>query len=115
MTLPITDTISTRIPEIPGYRVVRRLGEGGMAEIYLAIQLSLQRQVALKVLAYEHSVSEELAERFEREARTIARLDHPHIVAIHEVGRTRGGLLYYTMPYLPNGDLAHRDLRGKPT
>lgn len=115
MTLPITDTFSTRIPEIPGYRVVRRLGEGGMAEIYLAIQLSLQRQVALKVLAYEHSVSEELAERFEREARTIARLDHPHIVAIHEVGRTRGGLLYYTMPYLPNGDLAHRDLRTKPT
>ncbi|HET7845581.1 MAG TPA: protein kinase, partial [Xanthomonadales bacterium] len=114
MTLPITDSYSTRIPEIPGYRVVRRLGEGGMAEIHLAIQLSLQRQVALKVLAYEHSVSEELAERFEREARTIARLDHPHIVAIHEVGRTRAGLLYYTMPYLPNGDLAHRDLRAKP-
>ncbi|HVF35078.1 MAG TPA: serine/threonine-protein kinase, partial [Candidatus Saccharimonadia bacterium] len=99
------------LPQIPGYRLVRRLGEGGMADVYLATQLSLQRQVAIKVLGYEKSP--ELAERFEREARTIARLDHPNIVGIHEVGRA-GDALYYTMPFLPNGDLSQRDLRDDP-
>ncbi|HQW63540.1 MAG TPA: bifunctional serine/threonine-protein kinase/formylglycine-generating enzyme family protein [Pseudomonadota bacterium] len=100
------------LPEIAGYRVLRRLGQGGMAEVYLAIQLSLQREVAIKLLALENAVSDELAQRFEREARTIARLDHPHIVGIHEVGRSSTGLPYYTMPYLPNGDLGRRRLRG---
>ena len=100
------------LPEIAGYRVLRRLGQGGMAEVYLAIQLSLQREVAIKLLALENAVSDELAQRFEREARTIARLDHPHIVGIHEVGRSSTGLPYYTMPYLPNGHLGRRRLRG---
>ena len=101
------------LPQIPGYRIVRRLGEGGMAEVYLAVQLSLQRQVAIKVLNFERAMSEDLAERFEREARTIAKLDHPNIVGIHDIGRA-GDLLYYTMPFLPNGDLSQRDLRDNP-
>jgi len=100
--------------EIPGYRILRHVGEGGMARVYLATQLSLERQVALKVLSFEHSVSEEAALRFEREARTIAKLDHPNIVGIYDVGRTRAGELYYTMPFLANGDLAGRDLRHNP-
>jgi hypothetical protein len=103
-----------RGPDVPGYRILRRLGQGGMADVFLAVQLSLQRQVALKVLDFERAVSAETAERFEREARTIARLDHPHIVGIYEVGRTRSGLLYYSMPFLPNGDLSQRDLRDQP-
>ena len=97
--------------EIDGYRIVRRLGLGGMATVYLGIQRSLGRPVAIKVLATDHTQSEELVKRFEHEARTIARLDHPHIVSIFDVGRTSNGQIYYTMPYLPNGDLAGRNLR----
>ena len=97
--------------EIEGYRIVRRLGLGGMATVYLGIQRSLGRPVAIKVLATDHTQSEELVRRFEHEARTIARLDHPHIVSIFDVGRTSTGQIYYTMPHLPNGDLAGRNLR----
>jgi hypothetical protein len=97
--------------EIEGYRIVRRLGLGGMATVYLGIQRSLGRPVAIKVLATDHTHSEDLVRRFEHEARTIARLDHPHIVNIFDVGRTSSGQIYYTMPYLPNGDLAGRNLR----
>jgi len=97
--------------EIEGYRIVRRLGLGGMATVYLGIQRSLGRPVAIKVLATDHTQSEELVRRFEHEARTIARLDHPHIVNIFDVGRTSSGQIYYTMPFLPNGDLAARNLR----
>lgn len=97
--------------EVEGYRIVRRLGLGGMATVYLGIQRSLGRPVALKVLATDHTHSEDLVRRFEHEARTIARLDHPHIVNIFDVGRTSSGQIYYTMPYLPNGDLAGRNLR----
>lgn len=94
--------------DIPGYRIVRQIGQGGMATVYLATQTSLGRQVAVKVLAAERTPSEELIRRFENETRTIARLDHPHIVSIYEVGRASTGQLYYTLPYLPNGDLSAR-------
>lgn len=100
--------------QIPGYRIVRQLGMGGMATVYLAVQESLKRPVAIKVLAVERAPSDEMARRFEHEARTIARLDHPHIVSIFDVGRTSNGQIYYTMPYLPNGDLSARNLRDQP-
>jgi formylglycine-generating enzyme required for sulfatase activity len=99
---------------ILGYRLIRRLGVGGMATVHLAHQESLSRLVAIKVLATEHEPGEELVQRFENEARTIARLDHPHIVQIFDVGRTSTGQIYYTMPYLPNGDLSARNLREEP-
>ncbi len=105
MNLPVSDF------EISGYRLVRLLGQGGMATVYLALQTSLGRQVAIKVLASERTPSEDVVKRFSQEARVIARLDHPHIVSIYEIGRTSSGQLYYTMPYLTNGDLAARDLR----
>jgi serine/threonine-protein kinase PpkA len=97
-------------PDIPGYRIERTIGQGGMATVYLARQLSLDRLVAIKLMVPEASAEETQAQRFEAEARVIARLEHPHIVGIHEVGRTREGRLYYVMPYLPNGDMAHRNL-----
>jgi len=97
--------------EIPGHRLVRPLGRGGMATVYLAIQASLSRPVAVKIL---QAPTDEAITRFEQEARTIARLQHPHIIAIYEVGRTSDGQLYYTMPYLPNGDLTKLDLRESP-
>ena len=97
-------------PQIPGYAIERIIGQGGMATVYLARQLSLDRLVAIKLMVPEASADENQARRFEAEARVIARLEHPHIVGIHEVGRTDEGRLYYVMPYLPNGDLAHRNL-----
>ena len=99
--------------QIPGYRILRRLGSGGMATVWLAMQESLSRPVAIKVLAGERA-DEELVHRFENEARVIAQLVHPHIVGIFDVGRTSNGQIYYTMPYLPGGDLASRNLRDDP-
>jgi serine/threonine-protein kinase PpkA len=100
-------------PDIPGYRFERSLGEGGMAHVYLATQLSLDRQVAIKVVRFSGPDREALASRFENEARTIAQLEHPGIVGVFDVGRTRDGLPYYTMAYLPNGDLSKADVAGR--
>ena len=104
---PTTPTM----PGVAGYRVVRRLGQGGMAVVYLAVQESLDREVAIKVMAPAASEDEAQAQRFEHEARIIAKLEHPGIVGIHEVGRTTEGQLYYVMPYLARGDLSQRDYR----
>jgi serine/threonine protein kinase/formylglycine-generating enzyme required for sulfatase activity len=98
------------LPSIPGYKVIRKLGQGGMATVYMATQVSLDRTVSVKVMESDALTDETSKQRFENEARTIARLSHPNIVAIYEVGRTDDGRMYYTMPYLPNGDLAQRDL-----
>ena len=99
-------------PSIPGYRILKKLGQGGMATVYLATQQSLDRPVSIKVMEREALQDETSKQRFENEARTIAKLSHPGIVGIHEVGRTTDGRMYYIMPYLANGDLAQRDLRG---
>lgn len=101
-------------PCIPGYRIERTIACGGMATVYLATQLDLGRTVALKVLSPEHTPDTEAVARFEQETRTIAQLNHPHIVGIHEVGRTDDGRLYYSMPFLPHEDLAARSRHGRP-
>jgi serine/threonine-protein kinase PpkA len=98
-------------PVISGYRVVRKLGLGGMATVYLAVQESLDREVAIKVMRPSRQLDEAQTQRFEHEARIIAKLQHPSIVVIHEVGRTQEGDLYYVMPYLAKGDLSVRDFR----
>ncbi|MCR6662555.1 MAG: bifunctional serine/threonine-protein kinase/formylglycine-generating enzyme family protein [Luteimonas sp.] len=98
-------------PEIPGYRLSRVIGRGGMSTVWLGTQLSLSREVAVKVMLADALTDEVSRRRFENEARTIARLEHPHIVGIHEVGRTREGLPWYSMPHLPKGHVGQRDLR----
>lgn len=98
------------MPDIPGYRLLRILGHGGMSTVYLGHQLSLGREVAIKLMRQEALTDEIGRRRFENEARTIARLDHPHIVHIHEVGRTREGQPYHVMPVLPRGHLGKRNL-----
>ncbi|HMM66270.1 MAG TPA: bifunctional serine/threonine-protein kinase/formylglycine-generating enzyme family protein [Dokdonella sp.] len=110
---PTGDPIEQRtdLPRIPGYRIVRRLGLGGMATVYLAVQESLDREVAIKVMRPARQLDAEQSLRFEHEARIIAKLEHPGIVVIHEVGRTLEGDLYYVMPYLAKGDLSMRDFR----
>lgn len=106
------DNAQPPLPEITGYRIARVLGAGGMSTIYLGEQVSLGRKVAIKVMLPEALADEVSRRRFENEARTIARLEHPHIVGIHDVGRTEEGLPYYAMPYLPRGHLGQRELAG---
>jgi serine/threonine-protein kinase PpkA len=89
--------------EIPGYRIQRQLGQGGMASVYLALQESVQREVALKVMA-PTLVGAEFGERFLREARIAAKLHHPHVVQVHDVGRA-GDWHYIAMEYLGGGPL----------
>ena len=91
------------MPQVAGHRLLRVIGHGGMSTVYLAEQVSLGRKVALKVMLPEALADEVSRSRFEHEARTIARLQHPHIVGIHEVGRTEDGLPFYSMPHLPRG------------
>jgi tRNA A-37 threonylcarbamoyl transferase component Bud32 len=108
---PNLSDASNAMPRISGYRLLRVIGHGGMSTVYLAEQESLGRKVALKVMLPEALADEVSRRRFENEARTIARLDHPHIVGIFEVGRTHDGLPYYAMPYLARGHLGQRIAR----
>lgn len=98
------------LPEITGYRLHKVINHGGMSTVYLGHQIALSREVAIKVMLPVALADEVSRRRFENEVRTIARLEHPNIVGIFEVGRTHEGLPYYAMPYLPRGHLGQRDL-----
>src|ERR687893_382584 len=87
------------------YKIEALIGRGGMAAVYRAFDPALQRHVALKVL-YPHLLADaELVERFRREAVTAARLDHPNIAPIFDVGEA-DGLVYLAMKLLPGPSLA---------
>jgi len=86
------------------YRVLRRLGRGAMAEVYLAEQLSLSRQVALKILKQDLAVDETYVKRFQREARAAAALSHANIVQIYDVGCV-DGLYHISQEYVDGGTL----------
>ena len=89
---------------LPGYNLHRKIGKGGMATVFLATQQSFERKVALKIIADSAFGSSELAERFQREAKIVARLSHPHIVPVYDVGRVEQ-IHFLAMDYLPGGDL----------
>jgi serine/threonine protein kinase len=85
-------------PDLPGdrYEVLEPVGQGGMGTVYSARDQALDREVALKVLRAELT-SPEWTRRIEREARILARLDHPGVVPVHDVGRLADGRIYYVM------------------
>jgi serine/threonine protein kinase len=89
--------------EFGGYRIQRLIGRGGMSVLYQAENPRLSRTVALKILAPELAEDDEFRERFVRESKLAASLDHPHIVDIYDAG-DEGGLLYIAMRYV-KGDL----------
>lgn len=90
--------------EIPGYKIIDTLGEGGMATVYLAIQESFEREVALKVMSSNLLKDPSFGERFLREARIVSRLIHPNIVTVYDVG-VHEGHHYLSMEYVPGQDL----------
>jgi serine/threonine-protein kinase len=87
------------------YELLGRLGQGGMGEVYLARDLALGRRVAIKVMLPEHVTNPETAERFRREARIVASLNHPNIIPVYAVHET-DDLAYFVMRYVEGRTLA---------
>ena len=96
------------------YLIVRKLGSGGMADVYLADDKELGRQVALKLLNERHANDEQFVERFRREAQSAAGLNHPNIVSIFDRGRAEG-TYYIAMEYLDGRTLKELLVRNGPT
>ena len=92
---------------IPGYRILRPLGEGGMASVFLAVQESLDREVALKVMAPALSANAEFTERFLKEGRITAALNHPNLVTVFDIG-SHGSVYYLAAEYIPGGTLREK-------
>jgi eukaryotic-like serine/threonine-protein kinase len=92
------------------YTRTRPLGSGGMADVYLAHDEVLDRDVALKVLKDQYAGNEEVVKLFRREARSAARLNHPNIVSVYDQGRSEDGTYYIAMEYVPGGTLKDRVL-----
>lgn len=99
--------------KVPGYTIVRELGRGGMATVYLAIQERLNRQVALKVMEPISDAIEDFTQRFAKEGQIIAQFQHPQIITIYDFD-SYDGAHYFSMEYLPGGTLAERIPQGLP-
>src|SRR5579863_245910 len=96
--------------QIDRYRIVRLLGSGGMGDVYLAEDARIEQQVAIKVIRAEVSVqaNQEAARLFQREAKAIAKLDHPYILPLYDYGEEQIGnmtIIYLVMPYRQEGSL----------
>lgn len=107
------DKEQPQLPQIPGYTTESVLGKGGMATVYLAVQKSLSRHVALKVMKQVLVADEDFCRRFLNEGRLIAQLSHPNIVTVHDIG-TADGIHYLAMTYLPGGTLLNKIRDGLP-
>lgn len=96
---------------IPGYRILRPIGEGGMASVFLAVQESLDREVALKVMAPALAANAEFAHRFLTEGKITAKLQHPNLVTVYDIGH-HGNVYYLAAEYIPGGTLKDRIEQG---
>jgi serine/threonine-protein kinase len=97
---------------VPGYEILRELGRGGMGVVYQARQVQADRLVALKMILHAEHTDTDGRTRFQSEARAVARLQHPHIVQIYEVGE-HNGLPFFSLEFCPGGGL-DRKLAGTP-
>ncbi len=91
--------------KFPQLEILELLGQGGMGAVYKARQRQLDRLVALKILPPEVSKEPAFAERFSREARSLAKLNHPGLVSVFDFGRTEDGLYYFVMEFVDGTDL----------
>jgi len=99
--------------ELAGYRIDRLVARGGMGELYEARQLSLERRVALKLIKPELASDPGFCERFRREARAAASIDHPNVLPVYESGELPDGRLFLASRFVDGGDLgAHLDRVG---
>ena len=107
MTQPSDEFLELQAALAGEYSLQRELGRGGMGIVYLARDVQLDRDVAIKVLPSHLARPRESRERFLREARTAAGLSHPHIVPIHRVGEA-GGFVFFVMSYVEGETLGER-------
>lgn len=94
-------------PQVPGYRIIRELGRGGTATVYLAIQEKFDREVAVKILDAAVDQDQSFSARFQRESRIVSKLSHPNIVQVYDVG-LHEGRHYLAMELLTGGELNDR-------
>lgn len=99
--------VESRLPQVKGYRVEKLLGRGGMGEVYLAVQESLGRPIALKVLSARLAADSDFVKRFQSEARAAAALNHPNVVTVHDVWE-EGGRHFLAMEFMDKGNLEQR-------
>src|SRR5262245_44424865 len=111
--------VAPPLPDLTGrtlgdYQILRRLGTGGMGQVYLARQLSLKREVALKLLRTDLATDSTALMRFQAEAEAVAKLNHPNIVHIHHLGEF-DGVRYMVLEYVEGRNLRdHLARRGQP-
>lgn len=110
VTVPAQDWEPPAAEEVDGwfgdYQVDRLIGRGAMGAVYHAVHSKLDREVAIKLLPAILAAQPDMVARFEREARALARLSHPHIVGLHDFGRTASGHLYIVMEHVAGADLS---------
>src|SRR5262249_27706463 len=89
-------------PRMPGYEMIEELGRGGMGVVYKARQIALNRMVALKMILPDQAAGPEVRARFRTEGEAVARLQHPNIIQIHEVGES-DGRPYFSLEFVGGG------------
>ena len=94
------------------YRIIEQIGQGGMATVYKAYHAAMDRYVAIKILPFQFAQTEEFIERFQREVRVIAHLEHPHILPVYDSGES-GGVPYLVMRFMDTGTLKERIQAGQ--
>ena len=107
----VPPTIEEAVRLFPQYEIIEIVARGGMGVVYKARQATLDRMVGIKLMPLEVSANREFAERFTQEARTMAHLSHPHIIAVHDFGQTAEGHLFFVMEFVEGANL-HQLIHG---
>jgi len=105
--VPAKVAATTTRQKLGPYELIEKIGEGAMGQVFTAWDAARQHNVAVKILPRQLALDQEFLERFKREVKLLAQLDHPHIVAFYDSG-TQGGLFYLVMEYVDGGDLTKK-------